>query len=104
MEILETFIFTKALKNLNISDNDYRELQYQLVVEPDQGDLIQDTGGARKLRMKGQGRGKRGGFRVIYYWKRQTQQIFMLLIYPKGKQDDLTSEQRKLLKGIIKEF
>lgn len=43
MEILETFIFTKALKNLNISDNDYRELQYQLVVEPDQGDLIQDT-------------------------------------------------------------
>jgi hypothetical protein len=54
--------------------------------------------------MRKKGGGKSGGFRVIYYWKLTADQIFMLLIYPKGKQDDLTPNQKKLLKGVIKEI
>jgi hypothetical protein len=57
MEILETHIFSRELKANAVSDDDYRELQVQLVVNPDFGDLIQGTGGARKIRMKGRGGG-----------------------------------------------
>ena len=104
MEIVETLIFSRELKSNDVPDEDYRNLQIQLVANPDLGDLIQGTGGARKIRMKGQSGGKRGGFRIIYYWKRTAQQIFMLLIYPKGKQDDLTPDQKKFLKRVIEEI
>lgn len=104
MEIIETPIFTRELKANAVPDDDYRDLQIQLVANPDSGDLIQGTGGARKIRMKGKGGGKSGGFRIIYYWKKTTNNIFMLLIYPKGKQDDLTSDQKKSLKRVIEEI
>ena len=104
MEIIETPIFTKLLKDLEVSDEDYRELQGLLVISPDYGDLIIGTGGARKVRMKRSGGGKRGGHRVIYYWKYQSDQIYMLLVYSKGKRDDLTPNQKKDLKNVIEEI
>lgn len=55
----------------------------------------------RKLRWAGSGRGKRGGYRIIYYWLRREEIILMLLIYPKTDQDDLTSKQLKMLKNIV---
>ncbi len=101
MEIIETSIFTKELKFNEVPEENYRELQIQLVANPDFGTLIQGTGGARKIRMKGKNVGKSGGFRIIYYWKKTAQQIFMLLIYPKAKKDDLNFEQKKVLKKFI---
>jgi len=55
------------------------------------------------LRWSGSGRGKRGGSRIIYYWYSEKEIIFMLLIYPKSVQDDLTSEQLKILKKVLEE-
>ena len=101
MEIIETPIFTQELKTSGVPDDDYRDLQVQIVANPETGALIQSTGGARKIRMKGKGGGKSGGCRIIYYWKRRSQQVFMLLIYSKSKQENLTSEQKKSLKKII---
>jgi len=73
------------------------------VAEPDAGDLIRGTGGLRKIRWEAAGRGKRGGVRVIYYWARKDDVILLLLIYGKAQQDDLTSEQRAVLKKSIQE-
>jgi mRNA-degrading endonuclease RelE of RelBE toxin-antitoxin system len=100
MVIIETPIFTRKLKTL-LPDDEYRKLQHELVLRPDAGDIIPGSGGIRKLRWGGSGRGKRGGFRVIYYWFPQKDVILMLLMYPKSKQDDLTSDQLKTLKRII---
>jgi hypothetical protein len=57
----------------------------------------------RKLRWGAQGKGKRGGVRLIYYWAVQSEQILMLLMYAKNEQDNLTAEQLKVLRRIIEE-
>ena len=64
------------------------------------GDVIQQTGGLRKIRWSAKGKGKRGGVRVIYYYVLPDSQIRLLLIYQKGKQDDLTPEQKKILRQL----
>jgi len=91
MEFFGTSIFTKLMQKL-ISDKEYHLLQLQLSVRPESGDIIQGSGGIRKLRWAGSGRGKRGGIRVIYYYFTEDEQIYMLYAYPKNKKDDLTSD------------
>jgi mRNA-degrading endonuclease RelE of RelBE toxin-antitoxin system len=100
MIIIETPIFTRQLLSL-LSDEEYRELQNELILRPDAGNIIRGSGGLRKLRWSIAGRGKRGGVRVIYYWHSHRELILMLFIYPKSKQEDLTPQQLKILKAII---
>lgn len=102
MEFLETSVFTKLIQKL-ISDEEYRLLQLQLSVRPESGDIIKGSGGIRKLRWAGSGRGKRGGIRVIYYSITEDEQVYMLFAYPKNKKDDLTSDQLKQLKQLVEE-
>ena len=96
----ETSIFTRQITGL-LSDSDLNALQWVLMAMPDRGDLIRGSGGLRKIRWAGSGRGKRGGLRVIYYWHIAGSTIIFLLAYPKNEQDDLTPAQLKALKAII---
>ena len=102
MKIIETPIFTHRLTKI-MTDEDYRKLQIDLIARPDAGKIIPGSGGLRKLRWIGSGRGKRGGSRIIYYWFSQEELILMLFIYTKKEQDDLTSEQLKILKTMIEQ-
>jgi len=101
MVIIETPIFTKQLLSA-LSDNDYRLFQTVLLERPDAGKVIPGSGGLRKLRWAAEGRGKRGGLRVIYYWFMQGT-ILLLFIYPKNVQEDLTPDQLKQLKKVVEE-
>lgn len=83
-----------------LSDNSYAEFQRFLAQQPDSGDVIQGTGGLRKIRWVGRGKGKRGGVRVIYFHVSARQQIRMLLIYRKDVKDDLTASEKKVLRGL----
>ncbi|MCY3628154.1 MAG: type II toxin-antitoxin system RelE/ParE family toxin [Gammaproteobacteria bacterium] len=103
MIIIETHIFTRRMKEL-MSDEEYGELQEALVDCPDIGDIIQGSRGLRKVRWRLEGRGKSGGVRVIYYWMKKNEQIYMLYVYPKSRQGDLTSEQVKELKSIVERW
>ncbi len=103
MEFIETPTFTRLVTSL-LSDEEYRELQNVLVLEPNAGDLIQQGGGIRKLRFAIHGRGKSGGIRVIYYWLKNNHQIYMLLAYPKSKKDDLSANETAILREIVKEL
>ena len=98
---LETPVFTRQIKEL-VGDDQYRELQLRLVAYPDAGDLIPRSGGLRKIRMGVSGRGRRGGARVIYYWATAKDQIYMLLAYAKNVQDDLTEDQLKTLRALVR--
>ncbi|WP_018609473.1 type II toxin-antitoxin system RelE/ParE family toxin [Uliginosibacterium gangwonense] len=100
---IETSIFTAQVKEL-LTDDEYRELQRRLIDNPETGDLMEGTGGARKVRHGARGKGKSGGVRAIYYYAKQDGQIFMLVIYPKSEQDNLSKAQRNALKSIIKEL
>lgn len=69
---------------------------------PLQGDLIVGTGGVRKIRWTGdRNQGKRGGVRVIYYYYDQSIPIFLLTVYGKNQKDNLSQEEKNLVKSII---
>ena len=86
-----------------MSDEDYRKLQEALLARPTHGVLIPGTGGARKIRWGSETRGKRGSFRIIYYWHTARQTFFMLYVYSKAEQGDLTAAQRRGLGKLIRE-
>lgn len=103
MEFIETPTFTRLVTQI-LTDGDYCNLQNILAEFPDRGDLIQGSGGIRKLRYALPGRGKSGGVRVIYYWKKNQHLIYLLLIYPKSKKDNLSSTETNLLRELVKEL
>ncbi len=103
MVIVESPLFTRLIKEL-MSDDEYRSLQEALIQRPDRGDIITGSGGLRKVRWKLEGRGKSGGVRVIYYWVVDDENIRMLYVYPKNKQENLTKEQIKTLKRIVERW
>jgi mRNA-degrading endonuclease RelE of RelBE toxin-antitoxin system len=102
MRFIETPIFTKELRAL-LKDDDYRALQTALLFRPEQGAIIPGSGGLRKMRWGGLGKGKRGGDRIIYYWDPKTDVIYLLFIYSKAYQQDLARDQIKVLSRIVME-
>ena len=102
MVIKETSVFTKRVQSL-LDAESYRLLQLRLVTEPEAGALMRGTGGLRKIRWQGSGRGKRGGVRVIYYWITDDDVILMLLIYGKNEQDNPSAGQRTVLRRLVEE-
>ena len=102
MLFVETPIFTREVLDL-IPDDDYRNLQFALLLRPEAGAIIPGSGGLRKVRWGSAGKGKRGGLRVIYYWNKAEECIYMLLVYGKSRQEDLTKEQLRTLRKLVKE-
>ncbi|MFG0631764.1 type II toxin-antitoxin system RelE/ParE family toxin [Pseudomonas sp. xss_2] len=103
MLFIETPVFTKRVKEL-LDDDTYRALQLRLMDHPEAGDVIEGTGGLRKIRVAAKGQGKRGGARVIYYHFVTASRLAMLYIYPKNEQIDLSVQQRKALKAVIEHW
>ena len=86
------------------NDEDLRALQKFLLANPDAGDVIPGGAGLRKLRWSAQGRGKRGGARVIYYWHVPKEHIYLLYAYSKSARADLTPAQIKMLGQLMKDI
>ncbi len=103
MEFIETSIFTRQIEQ-HLTSEEYAEFQLELSRNPEKGVLIPHSGGLRKVRVALEGRGKRGGGRIIYYLISRRGQIYLLLAYPKNVQDNLSDSQLKELRQIVKEF
>ena len=102
MRFVETPVFTREVVEL-LDDEEFRSLQLALLQRPELGPMIRGTGGLRKLRWAGQGRGKRGGLRVIYFWDEASETFYMLYVYPKNEQEDLTTLQLRVLNRLVRE-
>ncbi|AKH64000.1 MULTISPECIES: type II toxin-antitoxin system RelE/ParE family toxin [Photorhabdus] len=100
LEFIETTAFSKVRAEL-IKDNEFQELQTYLLKYHEHGDTISQTGGCKKIRWGRKGMGKRGGVRVIYYVRTLSGRLYLLFIYPKNVQEDLTQAQKAQLKNAV---
>jgi hypothetical protein len=87
-----------------LGDEGFRSFQEFLLKHPEAGDVIEGTGGLRKVRHGDprRGKGKRGGLRVIYYWWEGGRQFWLFTLYDKDEMDNLSAAEKKLLKGMLK--
>lgn len=101
---IEVPIFTNKWKELGLTDENLRELQKLLLDDPKAGDAIKGTGGLRKIRipMENKGKGKRGGARVLYVDIELKESIYFINVYSKDEKADLTPDEKKAFKAIIK--
>ncbi|MFG1490758.1 type II toxin-antitoxin system RelE/ParE family toxin, partial [Oceanospirillum sp. HFRX-1_2] len=97
---VESTLFEKY-RSEYISDEEFSLFQAELMSNPKQGDVIQGTGGLRKIRVAGKAKGKRGGSRVIYYFLDERRRFYLLTIYGKNEMSDLTAGQKKQLKAFM---
>jgi len=103
LNFIETSWFSRQVLKL-LTDDEYAQMQWRLIQIPDIGDVIPGGGGIRKFRFGAKSKGKRGGARVIYYFAASRHQIFMLDIYAKNEQTDLTLPRLQELKKIVEDM
>lgn len=93
--------FRKCWKAMGLDDGALHSLETALLENPQRGDVIQGTGGARKIRIQFENHGKSGGARVIYVDVFERENLYFLLAYPKNVQEDLTPEQKKIVRNLV---
>jgi mRNA-degrading endonuclease RelE of RelBE toxin-antitoxin system len=99
VEFIEASIFTKLIYTY-LTDDEYLGLQGFLIKYPEAGRIVRGSGGARKLRWAIAGKGKRGGVRIIYFYKKQDDEIWLLTIYGKNEVENIPSH---ILRQIAEE-
>jgi mRNA-degrading endonuclease RelE of RelBE toxin-antitoxin system len=100
MEFIEASAFAKHVYDY-LSDEEYSGFQHFLLLHPESGKVVPGSGGIRKVRWAMSGKGKRGGVRVIYYYKKQQDEIWLLTIYSKNVVENIPAH---VLRQIAKEI
>lgn len=101
--IVELEGFLKESKKV-LSDDEKEELKWYLAANPEAGDSIPGLRGIRKVRWQTEQKGKSGGARIIYFYYNQEIPLFLLSIYKKSDQTDLTSKEKVLLSRLVDEL
>ena len=100
MNLYATRTYERVIRKL-LSEDARSDMEAAIVAAPDAAPVIPGTGGIRKLRWRGSGRGKRGGIRAIYFWQAGPEAVYMLTAYAKAERDDLTAADRKALSRLV---
>ena len=100
-EIVSTQVFDRLWQELGQTEEQLRDLQNYLVNNPEAGDLIQGTGGLRKVRFQAEGKGKRGGCRVLYVDFIYYEKIYLMSVYHKSTKTDLTEKEKVIFKNRL---
>ena len=99
--VVETPGYLADAKAAGLSEEERRAIVDRLAAQPDAGELIVGTGGARKMRIAGRGKGKSGGYRVISYFAAEEVPVFLLNVFSKGERANLTQTERNTLRVIL---
>lgn len=95
-------MFDAAAKRCGLTEGDIVALEDVLATNPDAGDLIQGSGGCRKVRIAGRGKGKSGGYRVITFFSTPNIPVFLITVFSKGRKANLSDAEVNKLRGIAK--
>ena len=102
IEFIETSLFTRQIREF-ATDDELKTLQCELIGTPEKGDLIQGTGGLRKVRMATGNQGKSGSARVIYFLA-TVEVIYLVMAYPKSTKDSLSASEKAALKKLTQQL
>ena len=102
--VVETPAFLAAARALGLSEGERAAIVTWLSAHPEAGDVIEGTGGARKVRFAGRGKGKSGGYRVITFFTGPSLPVFLLEIFAKNEKSDLSALERRTLKAVLSEI
>lgn len=97
LTFIELPVFARY-REVYLDDGEFAALQAHLIAQPEAGDVIPGSGGCRKLRWRGSGRGKRGGLRVIYFWRQADGQVVLVTLYAKNATDNVPAATLRTLK------
>ena len=95
----ETPLFARQAREV-WSDAEREEFVLFIAANPEAGDVIPETGGVRKVRWTRAGSGKRGGVRVVYFFHDRRRPIYLLMVYAKGRKEDLSPDEKRSVRAI----
>jgi len=100
--VAQTHAFIAQAKSAGMTETEIDSLVTFVAENPDAGDVIQGTGGCRKIRVAGRGKGKSGGYRTITFFSGVGMPVFLLAVFGKGERSDLSQKERNALRDITK--
>ena len=101
-EFVRLFEFDKQCKRIGLNEDNILEIEIRLLINPACGDLIQGTGGIRKLRDAFNNKGKSGGIRIAYVDFAGYNKTYFIIVYSKGEMDNLSQAERNELKELVR--
>ena len=102
--VVETHAFLTQAAAAGMTDKQRAEFVTQVATDPEIGDVIVGTGGCRKVRVAGRGKGKSGGFRVISFYTGVNLPVFLLAVFGKGEKSDLNDKEKRALGKTSREI
>ena len=99
--VVETRAFVSDARSLGLSEEDRIRIVNWVAAHPEAGEALEGTGGARKVRFPGKGKGKSGGYRVITFFTGTDIPVFLLNIFAKNEKTNLTQKECAVLKAIL---
>ncbi|MBL0924267.1 MAG: type II toxin-antitoxin system RelE/ParE family toxin [Sphingomonadaceae bacterium] len=98
--VVETESYLRDAKNAGMTEDEQNAAVDLVATNPEAGDVMQGTGGVRKARLAGRGKGKSGGYRIVYYFGGGDIPVCLLTVFGKGEKANLTQGERNALKAM----
>ena len=98
--VIETESYLRDAKDAKMSDDEKASAVDLVAADPEVGVLMQGTGGVRKVRLAGRGKGKSGGYRIVYFYGGGDIPVFLLTVFSKGEKANLTQGERSALRQL----
>ena len=102
--VIQTHSFVRDAGDAGMSEDEVDDLVSYLAAHPEAGDEMAGTGGCRKLRWAGRGKGKSGGYRVVTFYTGVEVPIFLITVFSKGEKSNLSKGERSALAGMTKDL
>ena len=99
--VVETQVYLAAAKRVGMTEGEMTAAVNLLSANPRAGDLMVGSGGCRKVRLAGRGRGKSGGYRLITFY-RVGEMVYLLTVISKGDRENLTDAENNALAALVK--
>ena len=99
--VIETGSYLRAAKDAGMSPEEMTAAVDLVATAPEDGDIMQGTGGVRKARLAGRGKGKSGGYRIVWYFGGDDIPVFLLTVFGKGEKSNLSQAERNALRAMV---